>query len=220
VLASVMAVYAGAHGHWLSGSSLHEGAVPALFTLGVFLCANQPWAAVPWWGAVLALVSLLPSMLLVEFASRASATHPLIAGMARPLSVYLAALALFVGIYGMRLSAVVTVAATSSSAAYLALRLWQWPGSLPYVKEGSRHPALPVDAVVVGVVTGQIAWPLLFWPSPALAGGLALLATFYAASGMLPAAVNGRVHLARAAEYALVGLSGLIVILGAVLLWR
>ena len=229
LFATVLAVFLGAldieHDSWLR--RIHGAALPTLLTVGCFLVSRVLPGDLPEWLPLAVLAALLPAAFVVE---RAPHTSGWAIAASRPLVVYATALLLFVGIYGTRLRALLASPAMGMAAALLALSLWRNGPRLYDIASLSRfslvakaamgeagRQGILLPSLVVGLVLAQVAWPLLYWPVPALLGGLVLLAVFYAAAGLMAAAVHGTMHRGMAAEYALVGLASLAIIVAAVL---
>jgi hypothetical protein len=200
--ASVLAVYFGA----TSGRATWRAALPpTIFTLGVFLAVAtvdvQPVCTdAGCREALAALAVVLPVMLAVQSPAGGAGSRLLIA--LRDASVYVAAPALFFGVFSLRLPVAVTVALTGLAAALLATASW---GSGEQVsKAGPRKPSF-----IVGIVVAQATWPLLLWSAPLLLAALALAAIFYTGAGLMDYRYQGA---RQALEYAAVGSAALMAI--------
>lgn len=212
-LCTILAVYAGAHGRWQRHLALHAGAMPALLTAGVFLCCRLALPVVTPARLIAALALALPAAIVADAQRQDGAQHDALSRAMWPLSVYAAALALFSGLHGLRLATPITMAGVGAAAAALT---WFLLANLPDARRSDRR----IASGVVGLVTAEAAWPLLYWPQPAFVIGLALLVVFYAASGIAQACVQDRTGRGVALEYALAGAAALALIIGAVLLAR
>ena len=70
-------------------------------------------------------------------------------------------------------------------------------------------------AAVAGITMAEVLWPLNYWVLSVVAGGLALLLTFYVLVGIMRQLLAGQFSQAVLLEYGSVALAGLVVIFGA-----
>lgn len=187
------------------------GVLPALLMLGLALCGPALPDGMPRWLPVAVLALALPLVLLLEQGENRLPSW--LTSALAPLLVYLTALSFFTGVYATRWRALYTSPLIGLGGALLALALWR--GQAFVIRPSPVRDAV-APALVVGFVLAQASWALLFWPAPALVGGLALLAAFYAASGVTAALGRGEVRARMAAEYAVVGLAALAFVVWAV----
>lgn len=138
---------------------------------------------------------------------------------ARRLSLYVAALALFGGIYGLRLRALMTGPAIGLLAFVLALLLMR-SGAVGDEGEQLAWRFISPAAFVAGLIVAQAAWALLFWPVNALVGGASLVMIFHVATGLLRLPVQGRGRWVQLMEYAALGIAALAVVIVVVLRYR
>jgi hypothetical protein len=181
-----------------------------LLMLGLALAGLALATETARWLPVAILVVVLPVVLLIQPGVGKGSIAPALVAHVYPLLIYIAALLLFTGIYATRWRAFYVAPAIGVSGALLALLWWRATSEARAADEGAA-------AFVVGLALAQAAWALLFWPAPALIAGLALLAVFYAGSGVIAAVGRGALRKRLAAEYAGVGLAVFAVVLWAVL---
>ncbi len=215
-LACVAVVFLGAFdlGRGDTRAKLAGAVLPALLMVGLALCGPLPPDETPRWLPVAVLALVLPVILFVGCGLGEDSLPLWLNTALAPLLVYLTALVFFAGVYATRWRALYTSPTIGVGGALLALALWRARAFATYPAPVSETATA---AFVVGLVLAQAAWALLFWPAPALVGGLSLLAVFYASSGVMAALRQGDVHLRMAAEYALVGLAALAVVIWVVL---
>lgn len=195
-------------------AKLAGAVLPALLMAGLVLWGPVLPDEAPRWLPVVVLALVLPIVLFVGCGEGEACLPLWLSTALAPLLVYLTALVFFAGAYATRWRALYTSPMIGVGGALLALALWR---GRAFTAQPAPVSGTTTAAFVVGLVLAQAAWALLFWPAPALSGGLALLAVFYATSGVMAALCEGHVRTQMAVEYALVGLAALAVVVWVVL---
>lgn len=191
-------------GRFALGSLLHaiQPALAALL-LGLQLSQIQPPTA--WWLG-LAAVALLIALI---FAAEYLAVDPTLRQGAMGLTLsalnILLALASFIAIYATRGRSLLTATAAALVSGLLALRLL-WGSGQPL------RQAL-VYAGVIGLALGQCLWALNYWRATPLLAGLLLVLIYYAMTGIVQQYERGVLNRRVLAEFGLVALAGLVIIL-------
>lgn len=223
LVAAVLAVFLGALdiSPGPAVQRLERAVPPALLTMGCYLISTS-WPASwptswPNWAPVVILVALLPFCLLAQSAWAASFLGSL-TGVAREAVTYVAALVLFTGLLGAAGLTGAVITAVGLAASLLAMLLLRSAPGAPAVAERRGWQEIMALACVAGLAVALAAWPLLFWPAPAIAGGLAALVVFYVSTGLMRASDGQRVSLARVVEYGLIGAASLALVVAIVLI--
>jgi hypothetical protein len=125
--------------------------------------------------------------------------------------VYLVALALMVLVYGTRQRGLFIA---PPIALISAAGTWYLLGDTPL---DARRRLL--NAAGVGILLAELTWALGYWNVPALVGGAGLWLGFYVLSGVVEHGASLSLDQRIAAEYALVGLIGTLVILAVARPW-
>jgi uncharacterized protein DUF5656 len=125
--------------------------------------------------------------------------------------VYLVALALMVLVYGTRQRGLFIA---PPIALISAAGTWYLLGDTPL---DARRRLL--NAAGVGVLLAELTWAFGYWYVPALVGGAGLWLGFYVLSGVVEHGASLSLDRRIAAEYALVGLIGTLVILAVARPW-
>lgn len=130
--------------------------------------------------------------------------------MNRPLAwvylllAHLIGLALFTVIYEARLRGLLAGPAVMGVATLLSGRLFTF-----YTTNQQQAWGY---GLVVGLLMGQLAWLLNYWPLSGLQGGLFLLVLFYLLVGVLQQIVSGRVNRRMVIEYSTIAIIALLLI--------
>lgn len=119
--------------------------------------------------------------------------------------VYILALVLMVLVYGTKQRGLVIAPPV---AALGTAGTWYLLGDTPL----DRRRRL-INAAGVGLLLGELTWAFGYWDVPALVGGAALWLGFYVLSGVIEHGASLTLDRRIAAEYALVALIGMLVIL-------
>ena len=205
-LTTVVAVFAGTLEGVAAPSQrarLTQATLPVLLTAGFFLVGPvlpQGW---PVWLPVAGLAIALPLSLLSAMAPDVDFLHRPGARSVHLSLIYITAFVIFSGLSGSSAGPVLVLPAIGVAAAILA--------SLP------GHGMDRMSALVIGLVTAQCAAVLAFWTLPVIAAGLLLLTVFYVSAGLLAADAGGRLHANLVAEYTLVGIAALAIVVGVAL---
>jgi hypothetical protein len=125
--------------------------------------------------------------------------------------VYLVALALMVLVYGTRQRGLFIA---PPIALISAAGTWYLLGDTPL---DARRRLL--NAAGVGILLAELTWAFGYWNVPALVGGAGLWLGFYVLSGVVEHGASLSLDQRIAAEYALVGLIGTLVILAVARPW-
>jgi hypothetical protein len=209
---------------FLAGLDLRRGAwperieaalAPGLLALG-FALSGRVAPEAPVWLLCMALAVVFAATLCAWSATAGGMwTGYGLAGL-RQILLYVAALTVFGGIYGMHLRALMTAPLIGVSAAVLALLVMR-AAACADNREHSDWQGLAVPSLLAGLVTAQAAWAILFWPVSAEVGGVTLLAVFHLTMGLLRSPEKGRWRWLPVLEYGAVGVAALAVIAIAVL---
>lgn len=123
------------------------------------------------------------------------------------LTAYGVGLAFFLVIYQIKERSLISGTIAAAVSAALALRL--------LTIDRPRTRKVDLCALFAGVAVAEVLWPLNYWVLNTVAGGLALLLTFYVVSGVLRQLVARSLTAVLVREYTAVGLIGVVVIFGA-----
>jgi len=175
----------------------------AVLLLGAQLAQAQPWTA--WWlglgiTAILTALVLAAEYMTVDPAQRQGAL-----GLAMTALNLLLALASFTLIYSTRARSFLTATEASVVAGLLALRLL-WGMGQPL------RQAL-IYAGAIGLALGECLWALNYWRATPLLAGLLLVLIYYAMTGIAQQHERGALDRRVLAEFGLVALVGLVIIL-------
>ena len=127
------------------------------------------------------------------------------------VAVYIAALALMVLVYGTKQRGLLIAPPVGLLG---AAGTWYLLGDTPLA--GRRRL---MNAAGVGVLLAELTWAFGYWNVPALVGGAGLWLGFYVLSGVVEHGASLSLDRRIAAEYALVGLIGTLVILAVARPW-
>jgi len=120
---------------------------------------------------------------------------------------YIVAFSLYSAIYNLRLRGLWSAALIAALSALVA-----WELLRPIPLEARR---LLLYAATIGLVSGEFAWALSYWPMAGLAGGAFLLLVFYSLLGVARSHLLGRLTGRVVVEFALIALLGLVLVLSA-----
>lgn len=124
------------------------------------------------------------------------------------LIFYLMIYVLFAMIYQTKLRGLITATSASGIALLGGLEL------LRSGPEGRRmNRKLAGLAALGGLIVGELAWVLGYWPVGGLVGGALLLLSFYVVVGLLQGIRDGSFGRSMLLEYGAVGVAGLLAIL-------
>jgi hypothetical protein len=147
-----------------------------------------------------------------------------VAALLRQAAALVAAAVFFTGIWVQRLPPPAAAAMAALGAALLAPAMWRFTsqpetvgGGENAAQPGAQANAVAVSCLVVALVAGQSSLALAFWHAGSLPARLALLAVFYATSGMMGAHQQDRGDWRPAAEYAAVAAAALALIVAVAL---
>jgi len=174
--------------------------LPTLFTSVAFFLVLPLSTNRPFWLGGLALIALLLSMIIVGELYTIDRNDG-IARLGLNLIAYLVALFLYIAIYKEELSPLSAVAALAVSG-LLALDL---------LRVGDTGRTW-LCALVAGLVMGEAAWALNYWPISGLRGGMFLLLIFYVITGLAQQGLLGRLTRWVLVEFAIVAVVGLILL--------
>jgi len=181
--------------------------LPGLTALlgAVLLPRLSPWPL--WWGGLLLLGAFLTLVVITEF----GAVDPDSFGFPRArlalnAIAYGLAFASFTLIYATRVRSLVTATATLGVSLVLAFEL------LNTTEVGQRRSGL--YALLVALLMGESAWALNYWAISPWTGGLLLLLLFYLSVGITQQHLLERLNRRVLAEFAVVALVALALILG------
>lgn len=118
---------------------------------------------------------------------------------------YLLALAVFILIYSAKARSLLSATGVTVVATLLALELLR--------TAGRSFGRTALYAAIAGLITGEIIWAMNYWRIGGMTGGLILLLGFYVATGLANQQLQGRLDRRIVAEYAIVALVGLVVLL-------
>ncbi len=186
-------------------SSLLHAIQPALMVLllGLQLSRTEPWTS--WWLGLAVAAILVALACAAEYISVEPAWRQGVAGLAMVALNLLLALASFMLIYATRGRSLLTATEAALVAGLLALRL-VWGGGQP-----PRQAV--VYAAVIGLAVGQCLWALNYWRATPLLAGLVLVLIYYGLTGIAQQHEQGVLNWRVLAEFGLVVLAGLIIIL-------
>jgi len=114
---------------------------------------------------------------------------------------YLAALGVFISIYGTKTRSLFSATAIAVTGVLLSLELLRGAQ-----KDANRTW---LYALSIGLVMGELTWPLNYWGIGGAVGGVFLLLVFYALTGICQSYLQGRLSKLLIAEFAIVGIIGL-----------
>lgn len=178
---------------------------PALMVLllGLQLSRTEPWTS--WWLGLAMTAILVALAFTAEYISVEPAWRQGVAGLAMVAFNLLLALASFILIYATRGRSLLTATEAALVAGLLALRL---------VGGGGQPPRQAiVYAAVIGLALGQCLWALNYWRATPLLAGLILVLIYYGLTGIAQQHEQGVLNWRVLAEFGLVVLAGLIIIL-------
>ncbi|MHB0857520.1 MAG: DUF5656 family protein [Anaerolineae bacterium] len=177
--------------------------LPCVVTLASMLLLGD----LAWWGYQVALICLTGLMLgLVILAQYRSidpqgAQHRL-ARLSLNGAVYLAALIVFVALYGSRMRSIVSATGMLIASALLAVELYR-----------SAHASLWrvwLFAALTGLLMGELTWSMNYASVDARIGGAFLLLVFYLLTGLVQQHLWQRLTRQVWIEYAIIGAVGLL----------
>lgn len=178
-------------GYWIT---------PSLLCLAMAAFLNGLEEKEVWLLALLASAIPLVLALTLEYASvNLQMNRPL--AWVYLLLAHLIGLALFTIIYEARLRGLFSGPAVMITATLLSGRVFTL--HTPNQQRAWGY------GFVVGLIMGQMAWLLTYWPLSALQGGLFLLVLFYLSVGLLQQTLSGRVNRRTLIEYSLIALLAL-----------
>jgi hypothetical protein len=122
------------------------------------------------------------------------------------LAVYLIALVVMVLVYGTKQRGLLI---SPPIGLIVAAGTWYLLGDTPL----DRTRRL-INALVPGLVVGELTWAFGYWDVPALVGGAGVWLAFYVLSGVIEHRASQDLDRRVALEYAIVALIGIVVILG------
>jgi hypothetical protein len=145
------------------------------------------------------------------------------------LLTHAAAFTLYVAIYGQKVRSLYSATAVTLvtvALLYEALARAQSARAATTQARGATTAAAhPIDhahlllyAAVAGLIIGEACWGLNYWAVGALVGGSFLLVLFYGAFGIISAQLAGTLTRRIIAEFTLVAVAGLIVIVASALI--
>ncbi|TAK23244.1 MAG: hypothetical protein EPO26_08280 [Chloroflexota bacterium] len=123
------------------------------------------------------------------------------------LLAYVAAAIVFTGVYGLRARSALSATAAGAAAFVVAIELMRG--------HASRARQALAYAAVVGIAVAEVAWALNYWPIAAQAGGILLLVALYVFAGILQAKASGRLSRRDIAEFSMIGIAALSIVIGA-----
>lgn len=164
-----------------------------------------------WWGYRVMTIALtgavLSGVIIVEYRSSANVHRVLRpARLALNALVYVSALVLFTTLYGERLRSVLSASAIAVVSHMLALDLFR--------DARTRTSRIWLYAGLIGLAMGQLTWALNYCGVSARLGGTCQLLVFYVLAGVVQQHLGGRLTRRAVAEYAVLFVAGL-----AVLVW-
>jgi hypothetical protein len=118
---------------------------------------------------------------------------------------YLLALVVFVLIYSAKARSLLSATGVTIVSTLLALELLR--------SAGRSFGRTALYASITGLITGEIIWAMNYWRIGGMTGGLILLLGFYVATGVANQQLQGRLNRRVVAEYGIVALVGLVVLL-------
>lgn len=195
-----------ANGRRFDPRSLVHAIQPALavLLLGAQLAlGTQPWTA--WWLGLGITAILTALVLAAEYMTVDPALRQGALGLAMTALNLLLALASFTLIYSTRARSFLTATEASVVAGLLALRLL-WGIGQPL------RQAL-IYAGVIGLALGECLWALNYWRATPLLASLLLVLIYYAMTGIAQQHERGALDRRVLAEFSLVALVGLVIIL-------
>jgi hypothetical protein len=196
---------AATNGVRISVNALLHAIQPALavLLLGLQLAEPLPW--LNWWLALATTAILIALAFTAEYLSVDPEQRQGATGLALAALNYLLALACFVAIYSTRSRALLSATEAALVGGLLALRLL-WGSGQP-LRRALLH------AGVIGLALGQCLWALNYWRASPLLAGLLLVLIYYAMVGVVQQHERGSINRRVLAEFGLVALAGLIIIL-------
>ena len=118
---------------------------------------------------------------------------------------YLLALVIFVLIYSARARSLISATGVTLVSSLLALELLR--------SAGRSFGRTALYALIAGLITGEVIWAMNYWRISGVTGGLILMLGFYVATGLANQQLQGRLTRRLLAEYTVVALVGLVVLL-------
>lgn len=114
---------------------------------------------------------------------------------------YLAALGVFISIYGTKTRALFSATSIAVTGVLLSLEL---------LREAQRDANRTwLYALIIGLVMGELTWSLNYWGIGGTVGGVFLLLAFYALTGVCQNYLQGRLNKLIIAEFVIVGVISL-----------
>lgn len=132
--------------------------------------------------------------------------HAFVGKLLLSLSNFVIAFSFFVALRALFPELPFTALATGATSGVLAFQFLREEG-VPLTRRG-------IYAGVLGLIFGEIAWGLRYWPLRSVEAGLVLLLLYYPAVGMAQSHVVQKLTRKVAVEFATVSLLGLLFILG------
>lgn len=208
------------HLHWRAHARRHRYAVslwivPALLVLGAALFLRLPifstGVAVV---AGLAVTGVLLALIIVCEYHTLDPRDPLYSTARFVLNVvgYLVVFTLYTTIYASKARSLFTATAIAVVSALIALEL------LRGVED--RVDRNWLYAGICGLVMGEITWALNYWVLPGLVGGVFLLLSFYALTGLVQHFLSGLFNRRLAVEFGLVTCFGMVLVFTSMLMNR
>jgi len=174
--------------------------LPAFTAIGGLLAVHS----LAWWGYQIFVAgltgALLVGIVLAQLRTLEARPHHL-ATLFLTWVVYLAALGLYVALYGARLRSLVSATGILAVSAILSLELY-------------RHTAAPLGRVwlyglLSGLMMGELTWGLNYTRLNGRLGGAFLLLAFYMITGLVRQHLWGRLTRRVALEFAALGALGM-----------
>lgn len=174
--------------------------LPTVSTIGGLLVVHS----LAWWGyqilAAGATAVLLAGVILAQLRTLEGQRHRL-AALFITWMVYLAALGLYVALYGARWRSLVSATGVLVLSAGLSLEL--------YRHTGAPLPRVWLYGLLSGLMMGELTWGLNYTRLDARLGGAFLLLGFYIITGLARQHLWGRLTRRVAWEFAALGAAGL-----------
>jgi hypothetical protein len=180
--------------------------LPALTVFLAALFLGQAPTRLYWAGGILLSGLVLVLVISAEYLSVDPAA-PLYDRARLVLNVlaYLLALVAFGLVYASRTRSLLSATTITVVGTLLALEF------LRTANQGFGRTLL--YAFIAGLATGEVVWAMNYWRISGLTGGLILLLGFYVATGLANQQLQGQLHRRMIAEYAVVFVVGLFLLL-------
>lgn len=136
-------------------------------------------------------------------------------GLARFLAnlwTYLAAFLIFVAIRRLVTDLIPYSLGVGLSSALLAVELFR--ENMPSFGDQPSGTRYGTYAVTIGIIMGELAWGLHYWPVGSVAGGISLLLAYYLVGGIVQSHLLGRLTRGVAMEFLGVALLGAVILYG------